>query len=181
MRVTERLIDDPTHYPMPPNRGLVVVEKNSFELTEFFSGKFAFVRHVSSPNITYNGEVVFEEISAGQVAYNESGVYKIGEHEQPCYHKLFFRFDYSSFSICKADHSLLHEFSRPEVIELPINLTHEHICKDDKYSIKLSFTSKNSFTTAYIIKGQKKDYSITTVFTRQTPDLDLTTAVTRNI
>ncbi len=131
-----------------------------------FSGQYSYKRTISSPQMSVDGTVCFEQNQANQILYHEQGSYTLGEIEQTCYQQQIFVMTKSNLYIYKNDLSLLHEFSLDTLLEFPIKLTHTHLCKNDRYALEMAIHSFNTFSTSYRVQEPSKNYKIHTTFRR---------------
>lgn len=134
-------------------------------LHKLFSGEFTFQRRVSKPQIDLFGTANFET-NDGMITYRENGQYSLAGKLLSFYQNRIFIVEKERLLIYKNDCSLLHEFQVNHKLNLPLELSHNHQCASDQYSLTLSIHSFDNFSTSYHIKGPNKEYRIHTNFER---------------
>ena len=133
-------------------------------------GKWNFHRTISNYGII-EGAATFKKsaIEPHLLHYREEGVLKRedGEHFQ-VYRDYLYRYKNDRISVFFAEKTerLFH------VLEFRDATTAvaRHICSSDVYDATYKFRLEDEFELSYRVKGPKKDYSITTLFTRQLKD-----------
>lgn len=141
-------------------------------LQEVFLGKYRFERKISMPILIYEGTAYFTKSSPFQIEYFEEGVYRRAEEVYDAYQQREFQLHEESFSLLKADGSLLHHFYYPLIerkeMGFPLEFSHTHVCNDDLYHCLLSVENQSKFFSCYRIEGPSKNYEIKTIYNRLT-------------
>lgn len=138
---------------------------NTVNFKQLFTGAWTFTRHVSTPAVVITGIARFEETVSG-VLYTEDGAYRLHNECQTCFQTYVYHTTPNTFAIVKNDGVLLHEGRVEEGATFPAALHHQHICKNDVYACQWVFHDNDAFDVSYTIKGPKKDYHIFTTFIR---------------
>ncbi|MDP3371688.1 MAG: DUF6314 family protein [Candidatus Paracaedibacteraceae bacterium] len=130
-------------------------------------GKWDFNRVISLPKNKIKGRATFTRKAVAHLNYHEEGTYIVNEISYDFFQKRIFELNKNTFTIYKIDESILHVFENIEHHkEYPILMTHAHQCGSDTYSCKITFINEASFSISYLIKGDKKDYEIQTLYTK---------------
>lgn len=112
------------------------------------------------------GTARFTPKSPHEFLYREEGLF-IGATTHKIHQEYLFRLE--------DDKIVLFFHEKPPRLFLKLEFNHHcatgtHLCKCDLYQAFFDFTDKNHFTTKYIVKGPKKNYSIETKYEKRGED-----------
>jgi hypothetical protein len=125
-----------------------------------FYGIWQFERYISNYDIYVNGTAVFMQRNDMEATLYEEGEFFLNTKMQKCHQNYHYKKHDNLFLIERNDGSALYEFTLQNTNTFPIEMTHEHICKNDIYYCHFIIESYNKFQIRYHVSGCKKNYKI---------------------
>lgn len=137
---------------------------NAHEILPYFCGKWSIDRDISIYGRVH-GEASFARVSGKSTVlrYFE----EVNLHTGKGHRQYLYKFENDQVNVYFDDGEnkgdLFHKLS----LDSDDSATGDHLCKKDFYRCIYSFISEDSFSIQYTVVGPKKDYTIETVYSRQ--------------
>ena len=138
-------------------------------VTERLAGSWSFDRVIEG-QATMQGRATFTPLGEGSLAYREQGTLRLPNGtELQAEREYIFRTCESGFDVFFKEEPprLFHRISLHGAAELAGDAS--HLCNLDTYRSSYSFRPDGQFTIRHVVSGPRKDYTMTTVYTRIEP------------
>jgi len=116
---------------------------------------------------TVQGTAIFRKLTeANTLAYREEGILTaLNGQINKVYREYIYRYDNGQISVYFEDKRPFHTLQFTQN-DFPLSASAGHLCKCDMYDGVYTFFSEKNFKLYYSVKGPKKDYTITTEFSK---------------
>lgn len=144
------------------------------QLFESLRGTWQLQRHLGTQG-HMQGVAYFRPYGEGILHYQEEGKATLGPGNTFAAHREYaYVYDQGTIAVCFWDKKqqqparLLHplQFYIPQATDPPLMATGTHKCADDRYQAHYRFVNPKQFRLTYQVKGPRKDYVLTSYFSK---------------
>ena len=138
------------------------------EVTEKLIGSWSFDRLIEG-QATMQGIATFTPLNEGSLAYREQGHLKLLDGtELEAEREYIFSNSNGGFEVLFKENPprLFHEISLSASIGGELSGSAGHLCNLDNYQSTYTFLADGRFVVRHVVSGPRKDYTMTTTYTR---------------